>query len=514
MTTKNQPSLSSSNLPDDAVTLKQMVVHLLSDMHAKDRELLDVKTQLEWLRRQVFGGKSERLDPNQLILFDSLAEQIAAPKGSTPPDDRPVRKSGTSRRNGRKPLPKDLPREQINLCPPKEKLVCECCGRSKERIGEEITEELDYVPASFVVRQYVRGKYACKDCQEGVVIADLPPRPIEKGRPGSGLLAHVLTSKYADHLPLHRQEQIFKRHGIDVSRKTMCDWVRDSAHLLSPIVGEVKRQLLTSKKLHTDDTPVPVQDKNKTQTRTGYLWAYIDDRHHVVFDYTPNHSRDGPIMFLGDYCGYVQADAYKGYDSLFARGRATEVACWAHTRRRFYDARSTDTLRAHEMLALIGQLYDVERQAKDRSLDADAIRALRQEQSKPLLDKIEEKLNPWSIDVLPKSPIGQAVRYARQQWDALIRYIHDGDLHIDNNLAERTLRTVAIGRKNWLFAGSDQGGHRAAVIYSLVASCKLCEVDPFEYLRDILDRVSTHPARKITDLTPPAWKTTRQPTTN
>jgi hypothetical protein len=339
-----------------------------------------------------------------------------------------------------------------------------------------------------------------------VVIADLPARPIEKGRPGPGLLAHVLTSKYADHLPLHRQEGIWKRHGVHIMRSTMCDWVRDCADLLSPIVRYMQKIILQSKKIHTDDTPVPVQDGSRTQTRKSYLWAYIGDNNDVVFDYTPTHSRDGPVAFLGDYSGYVQADAYKGYDAFFEKSNTTEVTCWAHTRRKFYDSLTTDPKRAHEMLAMIGKLYTVEKQAKEDGLDAIALKEQRQQHSKPILEEVRVRLEDWSIEVLPKSPIGQAVSYARGQWIALNRYIDDGDLDIDNNLAERVLRIVAIGRRNWLFAGSDAGAERAAIIYSLIASCKLCDIDPFEYLRDVLDRISTHPASRIAELTPSDWK--------
>jgi transposase len=330
-----------------------------------------------------------------------------------------------------------LPRERIEYHPPKEDLICPCCGQAKRAIGEEVTEELEYVPASFVVRQHVRIKYACKNCQEGVVIADLPARPIEKGRPGPGLLSNVLTSKYCDHLPLHRQEGIWKRHGVHIMRSTMCDWVRDCADLLSPIVRYMQTMILQSKKIHTDDTPVPVQDGSRRQTRKGYLWTYIGDKSNVVFDYTPTHSRDGPVAFLGDYDGYVHADAYKGYDAFFDKGKATEVACWAHTRRKFFDSLTTDPRRAHIMLAMIGKLYDVERQAKEDGLGAIALRELRQNQSKPILEEISGRLDDWCIEVLPKSPIGQAVGYARGQWIALNQYVDDGELAIDNNHASQ-----------------------------------------------------------------------------
>jgi len=486
-----------------------MVQQLLSNVNEQARQIVDLQNQLDWFKRHVFGRRSEKLNANQLTLFegatdtgqqneDALEESNPTPVGVTEKSRKHL--------NGRRPLPAHLPRERIEYHPPKEELTCPCCGQAKQVMGEEITEELDYVPASFVVRQHVRLKYVCKHCQEGVVIADLPARPIEKGRPGTGLLAHVLTSKYADHLPLHRQEGIFKRHGVDINRSTMCDWVRDCAELLSPIVRHMKQIILQSKIINTDDTSVPILDSSRTQTRKGYLWAYIGDRRTAVFDYTPTHSRDGPMAFLGDYGGYVQADAYKGYDAFFENGDASEVGCWAHTRRKFYDARTTDSRRAHEMLALIGELYDVEREAKQNELAASAIKELRQQRSKPILDQICPHLEDWSIALLPKSPIGQAVGYARGQWKALNRYIDDGDLAIDNNLSERVLRIVAIGRKNWMFAGSDAGAERAAVIYSLIASCKLCGIDPFAYLRDVLDRVSTHPASRIAELTPSGWK--------
>jgi transposase len=486
-----------------------MVQQLLSNVNEQARQIVDLQSQLEWFKRHVFGRRSEKLDANQLTLFEGMTQTTPEGEGTAGGRYRkPVGATDKSRshRNGRVPLRAHLPRERIEYHPPKEELICSCCGQAKQIMGEEITEELDYVPASFVVRQHVRLKYVCKHCQEGVVIADLPARPIEKGRPGTGLLAHVLTSKFADHLPLHRQEGIFRRHEVDIHRSTMCDWVRDSAHLLSPIVHYMKQLIRLSKIINTDDTPVPVLDGSRTQTRKGYLWAYIGDKRTAVFDYTPTHSRDGPVAFLGDYGGYIQADAYKGYDAFFETGNATEVGCWAHTRRRFYEACTTDPRCAHEMLALIGKLYDVERQAKENKLDVPAIKTLRQQDSKPILDEIHTRLNDWSIELLPKSPIGQAVSYAPTQWEALNRYLDDGDLDIDNNLSERVLRIVAIGRRNWMFAGSDAGAERAAIIYSLVATCKLCHIDPFAYLRDILDCVSTHPASRTAELTPSGWK--------
>jgi transposase len=491
----------AEQLPDDIQVLRQMVLQLLANVD-------NLQHELGWYKRHLFGRRSEKLDPNQQMLFDLLgqaleqreaASRVPVPKAPAQP----------SHRNGRVPLPPHLPRERIEYHPPESALQCPVCGQRKEPMGEEITEQLDYVPASFIVRQHVRVKYACKKCQEGVVIADLPARPIEKGRPGEGLLAQVLTSKYCDHTPLHRQTMIYRRHGLEIHRSTLCDWVREGTTLLTPLVQEMHRQVLLSPKIHTDDIPVPARNGSGKDIHKGFLWAYIDTVKNVVFDYTPGHSREGPLRFLGEYAGYVQADAYNGYDALFAKGHAIEVACWAHARRKFFDAQDTDPARATEMLVLIGEIYQVEDRAKEENLNREQIQALRQKESKPILEVIGQRLKLWGPQVLPKSPVGQAIGYGQGQWQALLRYTDDGILSIDNNLAERTLRMVAVGRKNWLFVGHDNGGHRAAIIYSLVASCKLCGIDPFAYLRDVLERISTHPASRITELLPRNWKPSR-----
>ena len=500
-----------------------MVAHLLGDMHDKDREILNLKCQLEALRRRIFGRRSEKVDPNQLALFEDLTKQLedaeAARSAESETEDKPKSKTnGRKKGHGRRPLPADLPRERIDLPPAEKDLTCSHCDQTKVKISEKITEVLDYVPASFIVRQYVRPEYMCKGCEAGFVIADLPPRPIPKGIAGPGLLAHVLTSKYCDHLPLHRQKGMFRRSEVHIADSTMCDWVRDMADLLSPIVIEMKRQILQSHLINTDDTPVLVQGPSGEPSGKGYLWVYIGDNRQVLFDFTDNRSRAGPLSILGHYSGYVQADAYSGYNVLFepdeqgSPSPRIEVGCWAHTRRKFYDARLDDRRRSTEMLGLIRQLYDVERKATELGADADTRCAMRQENAKPVLDKIEEKLQAWSIELLPKNPVAQAVHYARAQWQALTRYLDDGRLPIDNNISERTLRIAAVGRKNWLFFGSDAGGHRAAVVYSLVASCKLCGIDPFAYLRDVITRACDPDFKDFAQLTPLAWKAARQTT--
>ena len=501
-------------LPSDVETLQRMILQLLADVNDKARTIVDLKGQLEYLKRHVFGRRSEKLDPNQRLLFEGLFEQLESHQQQQQTEVREPQPVKSRRKNGnhkgRRPLPADLPREKIEIHPPQEQQQCPDCESDKEVIGQEVTEVLEYKPASFFVRQYVRYKYACSKCGANVSIGELPARAIDKGLPGEGLLAHVITSKYTDHLPLNRLEGIFKRHDIDINVSTMCDWVGHCAKLLEPIVKRMHEKILQSPKINTDDTPVLVKCRNRKGTYKGYLWAYIDDSNNVVFDFTPTRSRAGPLRFLGDYSGYVQADAYSGYDEFFRKGQATEVGCWSHTRRKFFDAKETDPARAGEMLALIGGLYEIERDAKERKLNPEEIVELRRCRAKPILEMIEGPLGQWHSDVLPKSPIGKAVTYAINQWQALNVYVDVGMLDIDNNSVERVLRMVAIGRKNWLFAGSEAGAQRAAIIYSLVASCKLNGIDPFKYFRAVLAAVSVHPISRIDELLPSNWKSHRQ----
>jgi transposase len=333
--------------------------------------------------------------------------------------------------------------------------------------------------------------------------------------PGPGLLAHVAVSKHADHLPLYRQEGIFERHGVALSRQTMCDWMRRCAQLVSPLFDLMKERVLKSKVMQTDDTPVGVLDPTLPRTRLGRVWTYVGDDHHpyTVYDYTPNRSRDGPQAFMEKFSGFLQADAYSGYDQLYqdAEREVIEVACWAHARRKFYEAQSSDLMRSTVMLAYIHLLYDVEREARDLKLDMEGRLALRQAKSKPILDDIQAYLERERPLVLPKSPEGQAIAYALSNWKALVRYSEDGDLEIDNNGAERSLRGIAVGRKNWLFFGSDNGGRTAAVLTSFITTCKRLDIDPFAYLRDIFERISTHPQSRLTELLPDQWRAAQRP---
>jgi transposase len=392
---------------------------------------------------------------------------------------------------------------------------CKKCGTKLHSIGQETCEQIDYKPSSLFVNLHIQKKYACGGCHETVVIAEKPAQPIEKGLPGPGLLAHVLVSKYADHLPLNRQEKIFKRDEVDIPRSTLCDWVRQTVEILQPVYDQMKKDVLRSKAIHNDDTPVPVLDQAREHTREGRLWATVGDKDHphIVYDYSPDRKKEHPKEFLGDYRGYLQADAYSGYDHIFATGQVIELGCWAHARRYFFEAKDTDSERSLLALAYVQQLYQVEDEAKD--LTPDERKKMRQERSSPVLESFKRWLDREGMSVLPQSPLGKAFHYAQAQWIALTRYVADGDLDIDNNIAERALRGVAVGRKNWLFAGSDEGGKRAAVVYTLVESCKRIDVDPFEYLRDVIDRIATYPMNRIDELTPIGWKSKReQPNTS
>ena len=305
-------------------------------------------------------------------------------------------------------------------------------------------------------------------------------------------------------------ESIFQRHGVELSRKTMCDWMAACAELVSPVWERMREVVLTSKAVQTDDTPVPVLDRERTRTRTGRIWTYVGDRHrpYIVYDYTGNHSREGPEEFLKGYKGFLQADAYRAYDAMFKNRRQdlTEVACWAHVRRYFFEAQTSDLCRATVMLAYIQLLYEVERNASQGNLKPEQRRELRQTKSRPILEDIKNYLQTEKPKVLPKSPIGDAIDYTLSNWEALLRYTEDGELEIDNNGAERSLRPIVVGRNNWLFYGSDKGGRTGAVLSSLIASCKRLRVEPFGYLRDLFARISSHPHHRLDELLPDRWQ--------
>jgi transposase len=509
-------------LPNDVEQCHALIEELTATLHEQQRQAARLQKQVEHLLKRLYGPRSERIDPGQLTLFGEQAQaQTPAPE-QTAEEQAPAPKPAKGKGHGRKPLPKDLARKRIVHDAPAEDKKCPECGADKKRIGEEVSEQLEYVPASLYLLEHVRPKYACPCCEEHVAVGDKPAKVIAKGLPGPGLVSHIAISKYCDHLPLYRQEFMLARQGAPLSRKTLCGWLMRCAEKLEPLIELMKQEILSSKVLHTDDTPVRVQGGKKNGAFTGRFWVYVGDKLHpyTVYDYTPSRKRDGPQLFLDGYTGYLQADAFQGYDGIYAGGEVLEAACWAHARRYFYNARSSDPDRAHRVLAWIRQLYKIEREAK--KLDAEGRRALRQEKSRPILlgseqaedEERKQGLRQWLIEqqtqALPKSPIAQAISYTLNNWEALMRYLDDGDIDIDNNQAEQALRSIAVGRKNWLFLGSERGGRAAAVYYSLIQSAKRHNAEPFAYLRDVLLRLTPAPPADLGALLPDRWKAALQ----
>ena len=399
---------------------------------------------------------------------------------------------------GSRPIEHDLTAEEKH---------CSECQQDMHLLGEETSERYEYIPAQFLVIEDICKKYAC-ECT--VRTATKPPQPIAKSSAGASVLAQVIVSKIADHLPLHRQAKIYARVGVDIPDQTMGGWLRQSAEVLSPLYECLKDFVLSSKVTGTDDTPVRVLDKSLPgTTRTGRFWPYVGDRDHpgVVFDYTPTRERAGPEEFLEDYQGYLQADAYVAYDSFFIDSKRglVEIGCWSHTRRHFHDALDNDSARMGVVLAYIAKLYAVEKSARQAGIVGEDLRLLRQQGAVPVLSDLHEYLLKIRDEVLPKSDAGRAVSYALKNWRALTRYCEDGDLPIDNNHTERTIRGVAVGRRNWLFVGSDRGGRTMAILRSFVGSCEIVKVDPFAWFQDVLSRIGEQSIQKLDELLPHRW---------
>jgi transposase len=555
------------DLPDDPILLKRMIAERNALIGEHEAALIGRQMQIEQMRRQsdaaieqikreaaetieamqqrhkaeldavlrrFYGPHSERFDPTQLLLFGlKVAEQM-------PVDEKAIEaeageKLKTRRINhhkhGRRELPAHLPRIEIPHDLTDEQKKCPCCTKDRLCIGCEISEQLEFVSASFKVLKHVRYKYACKPCGEGcehcdgsphIEIATKAAQPIEKGLPGPGLLAHVIVSKLGDHLPLYRLEKIYARNGVDIARSTMCAWMLSCGDLVKPLVDLMIKRVKQSRAIHTDETRVPVQDETvKGKCKSGRIWCFLGDESNPydVYQYTPDRTRAGPQKFLDDFKGYLQADAYGGYDGIYTRGNVIEVACWAHGRRKFFDARETDGRRAAEMLAMVGELYAVEDEAKEAiaemlketsevpRAEQERIRLeLRQEKSVPVLARIKSWLDTEEKLVLPRSPMAAAIGYLLNQWVALCVYATTGLLNIDNNAAERAMKRVAIGRKNWLFAGNDTAGQSHARLWTLIASAERHGLDPQKYMMSVLAKISQTPLSELEQFLPDKWK--------
>lgn len=472
-----------------------------------ETEVLRLREELANLRRLIFGQKRERFVPAanaapQLQMGLGDDHQVAPRKVETETITYTRQKATEAPKKlpSRNPIPAHLRREEV-IIEPAEDLT------GMKKIGADITEELEYQPGELYVKRYVRPKYARLE-SDGVVIGTLPSRPIEKGLAGPGLLAYVLGSKFVDHLPLYRQRQQFRRQGVELPESTLCGWVESACGLLTPLYEAHRHELLQTSYLMADETPIRVLDNSQPgKCHLGYLWVYYDPlRQLALFDYQPGRGQDGPAAMLKNFTGHLQTDGYVAYEAITARPDVIAVGCWAHGRRYFDKAQDSDAERATSMLSQIQQLYYFERHAREAQMSHEQRYQLRQEFAKPIVATIKTWLDQQGLQVLPKSAIGQAVGYMLGQWPKLEKYLTDGRLEIDNNLIENAIRPVALGRKNYLFAGSHGGARRAALIYTLVATAKLHGVEPFVYLKDVLVRIADHPHKRVAELLPQNWK--------
>lgn len=516
--TSTLPHAIDPNTPDDVAALRRQVQEQLQiiaerdaiiagrdrDIIYKDAKIATLTHEITRLKRWMFAARSERMDPAQRALFEeSVANDIAAlevqldalREPATPPRDPPRREA----------LPAHLPRIETRIEP--DSCQCAACGAALTLIGEDVTELLDCEPVTFFVQRHVRPKYACRTC-ETITVAPVPAAIIDRGRPAPGLLAQVLISKYADHLPLYRQQQIYQRSGVELARSTLAGWVGACGVALTPLVEAMKAQLLSLPVLHADETPVAQLDPGAGKTHRSYLFAYRSadpNTDMTIFDYCQTRSGEHARRFLGDWRGALMVDDFGGYKALFPQ--ITELACLAHVRRKFNDlVESKSSTRAHEVLEPIAQLYHIEANAK--GLDPPQRGAYRQLHAAPILDRIRQ----WMADLRPTvadgTGLAKAIDYTRKRWVALTRYLDDGRYPIDNNPVENAIRPIALGRKNWLFTGSEAAGIRAAAIMSLIATAKNNGHDPHVYLRDVLTRLPTHPNRHIAELLPHRWQAT------
>ena len=501
-------SEASDALPDDVETLKRLVI-------GRDETIAKLLAEIARLKRWRFGRSAERMDAAlvqlQLALDDlqppcdpQLLDQQSLPLEES--TQAPPSKSVRRLRRVPRALPAHLPRETIVHAP--SSCTCPDCGAAMHSLGEDISEMLDYLPGYFKVIRHVRPKLSCAHCSR-VIQLPAPSRPIERGMPAPGLLAQVIVAKYADHCPLYRQQGIYRRSGVDLDRATLADWVAGASGLLEPLVETLGRYVLAAEKVYADDTPVPVLDPGRGKTKTGRMWTYVrDDRPAgsrdppaVWYHYSPDRKAEHPRLHLRAFCGILQADAYSGFAALYESGRILEASCWAHARRHFYELYvATRSPIAAEAIQRIGALYAIEREIRGH-LPAQRA-AARQERAGPLLEQLHTWLSATLRTVSAKSQLGAAIHYALVRWTELTRYRDDGRIEIDNNSAERSIRPIVLGRRNYLFAGSDAGGERAANIYSLIGTAMLNEMDPYLYLRHVLERIAEHVVNRIAELLP------------
>jgi transposase len=506
-------SKNENPLPDlntlDIEALKTLVLAKQSELDSRKNEIERLELLILKLKRMQFGPRSEKLS-HDIAQLELQLEDLEAGQATTEtvPAQPAAALQDEKRKPARRPLPAELPREIETIAPKHE--ACPDCGGALKHLGEDVCETLEYVPARFKVIRTVRPKLSCACCSR-ILQEPAPSKPIDRGLAGPGLLAHVLVAKYADHLPLYRQSDIYAREGVELDRSTLAEWVGGVSRTVEPLVNALKKYVLSAEKLHGDDVPVPVLEPGNGKTKTGRLWTYVrDDRpwgseapSAVWFAYSPDRKGEHPASHLKNYTGILQADGYAGFNRLYETGAVREARCWAHVRRKFHDLfQAHRSPVAKEALDRIGQLYGIEKEIRGRS--PSERREVRQARSRPLVDALETWLKATVSKMSRKSDVALAIQYALGRWAALAMYCDDGRVEMDNNAAERALRAVALGRKNYLFAGADSGGERAASFYSLIGSAKLNGIDPEAYLTAVLRRIADHPINRIEELLP--WK--------
>ena len=468
-------------------------------------EVLELKQQIEQFKKMIYGSKHERFIPSLLnspqLALDIQTESVASCsvvsakkisyiKNNVTVEQKPLQHPG------RMKLPESLRREEIIIEPGEDITGC-------KKMGEEITEVLEYQPGELFVKKYIRNKYAKPD-NAGVLIGELPSRPIEKAIAGAGLLAQIVIDKYVDHLPLYRQMQRFERTGVKLSYSTLTDWVSGTCKLITPLFEALKAEVLRSNYLHADETPIKVMDKDKKgQTHRGYYWVYQNSIEKIMFfDYQEGRGRDGPMEILENFKGYLQTDGYNVYDVFDKQTGVTLIHCMAHARRMFNEALDNDQSRAAYAMKEIQKLYAIERDCKEKKLPVDEVKNIRQEESVPILAALKEWMKQQYVQTTPKSTIGKALAYSIERWEKLSLYTQNGMLSIDNNPVENSIRPVALGRKNYLFAGSHEAARRSGMLYSLLGTCKMHAIEPYAWLKDVLEKIPSHPINKIKDLLP------------
>lgn len=500
------------NLPVDPTLLQHLVRDMAALVESRDGEIERLQLIIKNLQRTQFGRRSERLDPDQLALaLEDLDSDVARARERAPTIESAIEEASHETPSRRKALPDHLPREDVRL--DVDSQTCPCCGGALHAVGESVSEMLDWVPAQLRVVRIARPKYACRACGT-IAQAPAPERPIAGGLATPALLAQVLIAKYCDHTPLYRQSQIFARHGVDLSRSTLAGWVGGACWWLEALHDRLCKNVFASNHLFADDTPIPVLDPGRGRTKTGRLWVYAREQRSwggpeppaAIYLYAPDRKAERPATHLGGFKGVLHVDGYAGFERLTASGDIVLAACWAHTRRKFYEvAEATGSPIATEALRRIGELYAIE--ARVRGLSSAHRLAERRSFSKPLLDACRAWLEAQLSQISGRSTLAEAIRYALSRWEGLTRFLHDGCIELDTNPVERAIRPVALGRKNHLFAGSDGGGDRWSIVCSLIETAKLNDVEPYAYLVDVLQRmVDGHPVNRLDELLPWAWK--------